>query len=336
MSRAVRTTPHPSPSGCDAISFAKEPSGDASVAHGRQRAFTLVEFLLALAIGAGVIAAAAIAFGTITKSMGRNPSYETVQLSAGVLNAFYGDDAFAAGDTEVGAYYAPSYGRAARAKIVRDKLYQDVDGATAVFCLARTDQTTDNQRPFSIPIDPGYDARQLDTPEAFRAHLAIEVPATASTFSSYRGVATAQNLSIFVLAPSHDVSELKVRAIYEVDFVSAASPPGVYASVRRYQNGVCSDFYDVFYPDSAGTVEFLPVVASFERYARRATNEGANDLFKVAGNRPFSMVWWPDPAADTLKAESTTTFDSAQPRSAYANMTGRTSFFMVLPLFPAL
>jgi len=302
----------------------------------RRRAFTLVEFLLALAIGAGVIAAAAIAYGTITKSMGRTASYDKVKLTAGVLNAFYGDGEFAAGATEVGAYYAPSYGRAAMANVVRDKLYDDVSGATAVFCLSRAEQTTSSQRPSSIPINPTYDARRLDSPNAFLTHLETAVPATASIFSAYRGAATAQNLSIFILEPSHDVTALAVRAIYEVDFVAATEPPGIYATVRRYQGGGCSDFYDVFYPTSEGTVEFKPVVASFERAARLATNEGVNDLLKVAGNRPFSMVWWPDPAADTLKVESSMTFDSTEPRSAYEAMTGRTSFFMVLPLFPAL
>lgn len=302
----------------------------------QRRGFTLVEFLLALAIGAGVIAAGAIAYGTITKSMGRSASYEKVQLTAGVLNAFYGDDEFAAGATEVGAYFAPSYGRAAMANVVRGRLLDDVGGATAVFCLSRAGQTTSSQRPSSIPLNPNYDARRLDSPNAFLTHLEVAVPATASVFSAYRGAATAQNLSIFVLEPSHDVKALAVRAIYEVDFVAATEPPGIYATVRRYQGGVCSNFYDVFYPASAGTVEFLPVVASFERIARLATNEGANDLFKVAGNRPFSMVWWPDPAADTLKVETAMTFDSTEPRSAYQAMTGRTSFFLVLPLFPAL
>lgn len=304
--------------------------------------FTLVEFLLALAIGAGVIAVAAIAYGTLTKSFGRSPSYETVQLTAGVLNAFYGDDYFDAGDTDVGAYSAPSYGRATMAKVVRNKLYDDVGRATAVFCLAREDQTTDSQRPASIPINAEYDARKLDTPDAFRIYLVTELNDDMDgVFSPYRGVATAQNLSIFVLGLSDpdpdDAAVLNIRTIiYELDFVAATSPSGTYASVRRYQGGVCTDFYDVFYPASAGTVEFLPVTASFERSARLATDGDTDDLFKVAENRPFSMVWWPDPAAETLKAESSVTFDTSQPRSKYEAMTGRTSFFMVLPLFPAL
>jgi prepilin-type N-terminal cleavage/methylation domain-containing protein len=297
--------------------------------------FTFVEFLMALAIGAGVITVAAISYGTIINSVGRSASYDTVTLSAGVLNAFYGDDEYSVTATDTGAYFAPSYGRAAKAEILRDSLYEDVSQASAVFCLSRTAQTDSSTRLTSIPINPTYDARRLDTPNAFLTHLEAAVPATAGTFSSYRGTAPAQNLSIYILEPSQDTTELAVIATYEVDFVEATSPAGTYASVRRYQGTICTDFYDVFYPVSAGTVDFLPVAASFERAARLATVEGNDDLMKVAGNLPFFMVWWPDPAAESLKEVTAETFGSG-PRSAYGAMTGRTSLFMVLPMFPAL
>jgi len=286
---------------------------------------------MALAIAAGVITTAVLAYQAATQTTSRLGTYGTVQLPAGVLMNFYGT-----GGEYVDAYFAPNYGRVAQAELLRDSLYEDIGHASAVFCLARSLQTTSSQRPSILPISANYDARRLDTPAAFQTFLASSVPATSGVFSSYRGAATAQNLSIFILMPSDDPEELAVRAIYEVDFITSSNPSGTYASVRRYEGTVCTDFYDVFYPASLGTVPFLPVAAHFERRARLATTEGDEDLLKLAANRPFYFVWWPDPATPSLESESSSTLATSDPRSAYEAMTGRTSLFMVLPMFPSL
>jgi len=295
------------------------------------RGFSFVEVLMALAIAAGVITTAVLAYQAATQATNRYGTYGAVQLNPGVLFNFYALSGF-----YVDTYFAPNYGRVAQAEVMRDEFYEDVSRASAVYCLARSLQTSTSQRPSVIPINANYDARRLDTPEAFRLFLAEAVPATSAYFSSYRGVSTAQNLSIFILMPSDSSAQLWVRSIYEVDFVTAVNPAGTYASVRRYQGTVCTDYYDIFYPASNGAVAFRPLVAQFERRARQATVEGSNDLLKLAANRPFYFIWWPDPAAPALEALSSQSFSTGDPRAAYAAMIGRTSFFMVAPMFPPL
>lgn len=286
---------------------------------------------MALAIAAGVITTAVIAYQAITQNTSRLGTYGAVRLPEGALFDFYGLPGY-----YVDAYFAPNYGRVAQAEVLRDAFSEDVSKAGAVFCLARSGRANSARRPSSIPISAAHDARRLDTPEAFQAFLEAALEGTAGFFTAYRGAAAAQNLSIFIIMPSGSATELSVRAIYEVDFVPTTSPSGTYASVRRYQGTTCTDFYDIFYPASLGTIAFRPVVAHFERRSRLATDEGDDDLLKQAANRPFYFLWWPDPAMPTLEIEEGGSFASTDPRSAYANMIGRTSLFMVVPMFPAL
>jgi len=299
----------------------------------RQRAFSFVELLVAIAIAAAVIGGAVLAYQAIGRSTNRLGNFSTVQLPAGVMENFYGTDV-----NYVQAYFAPNYSRSADAEALRDKLYEDLDYASAVFCLARTDRST--IRPVAIPVPAPFDLRALDTPEAFREFLANAIPESESVFESYRGSPTATNLSIFILMPSDSSSELTVRAVYELDFIPTSNPAGTYASVRRYQGNTCTDFYDIFYP-AADLPEinraFSPVVACFERESRLNVTEGSTyDRFKVAANRPFYFVWWPDPTALTLEAMAPAYTPNNSVRDLYAGMGNRTAFFLVLPMFPAL
>lgn len=302
------------------------PANDGQAGEG---AFTFVELLMAIAIAAAVVATAVIAYQAMAQSGSRLGTYGSVELPDGVLDNFYGQDS-----AYVETYFAPNYGRIAMAEGLRDSLYDDLSHANAVFCLVREGLST--IRPTEIPIAATYDARRLDTPEAFRVFLAAAIPESADVFSSYRGAGDERNLSIFILMPSEDPEVLTVRAVYESDFVESSNPAGTYASVRRYQGDVCTDYYDVFYPAAAQTTDFFPVVAHFERQARMATVEGANDLLKLAANRPFYFVWWPDPSVPALESTEAASLPSADPRNAYSEMTGRTSLFMVVPMFPAL
>ncbi len=286
---------------------------------------------MALAIAAGIISTAVVAYQAATQASNRSRSFGTVELSEDVLFDFYGLSGY-----YVETYFAPSYGRVAQAEVLRDAFYEDIAYASAVYCLGRSQPATSAQRPSVIPIEPNYDARRLDTPEAFRLFLAEAVPATDVVFSAYRGASASPNLSIYILMPSDSSSELWVRATYEVDFVTSVSPAGTYASVRRYQGTTCTDYYDIFYPAATGTVAFRPLVANFERRARQVNVEGSADLLKLAANRPFYFIWWPDPAMPELQSLSVDAYDAADPRSAYAAMIGRTSFFLVAPMFPAL
>jgi hypothetical protein len=76
---------------------------------------------------------------------------------------------------------------------------------------------------------------------------------------------------------------------------------------------------------------------TFERSARLALREtpATIERFKRAAERPFYFIWWPDPAARHLGPVANT-FASSDPRQAYNQMAGRTSFMFTTPMFPAL
>jgi hypothetical protein len=115
--------------------------------------------------------------------------------------------------------------------------------------------------------------------------------------------------------------------------------------VRRYVNGALTAYYDcIFRLSGDGTDSWSPPVVSFERQVRKALTEGATttDRFKVAEEKPFYFVFWPDPAADSLRLPAgntlgsvNPTFATTDPRKAYNHMAGRTSFMFVVPLFPS-
>ena len=206
------------------------------------------------------------------------------------------------------------------------------NGATAVFCLARNARNT--IRPSIIPY-PATGGVRLDTSEAFRQHFVSEFPAAGTIFQSYRVVPNSTNGSIFVLGPSSLADELRVIAIYEIDFVTNVSPAGTYATVRRHEGIALTNYYDVFYPQSTGAA-FRPLFVAFEREERLSTNEGlAIDRFKKAKNYPFYFIWWPDPAAPFLEGETGPTYTNNDPRQAYGHMGSRTSFMFTVPFFPS-
>ncbi len=295
-------------------------------AHG----FSLVELLVTIAIGAGVLAAAVLIYASIASARSSSGSFGTIPIGTDAVENFYGEEG---GD--VLTYYAPNYGRATRAEVLREQLSEDLKSTSAVFILSRNELNT--VRPDTIPIPEGTIVQNIDTPERFREFLAVAIPESADIFESYRGAAPGTNLTLFLLRPSGAATELWLRAIYEIDFVESADPEGTYASVRRYVGDALVDFYDVFYPEGGGGADFLPVAACFERRALATTVEApAIDAFKKAGNSPFYFVWWPDPAARFLKGSPGASFTASDPRSYYASMGGRTSLFFVIPMFPSL
>jgi hypothetical protein len=265
-------------------------------------------------------------YQNLVSSGGTSMSYGTVTVGA-PLATFYGGTA-----TTLDAYFAPSYGRAAHAEMLRDQFNEDLQHATAVFCLGRN--VVNAIRPTTIPLSGTLLGSSVNTPEAFRLLLATNIPASATTFTSYSGASTATNASIFMLSPSTNATSLTVLAVYDIDLTATASPAGTYASVKRYEAGTITDYYDVFYPSpsSAGIYAFNPLVVFFPRASGNSTNP-----LGQAAERPFYFVWWPDPASPTLEATSAAaTGGAGDPRSAYAAMGGRTSFFFVVPMFPAL
>lgn len=296
-----------------------------------RRAFSMVELLVAMVIGAAVLVGAALVYGTMANTPRARPTYLAVPLGSDVLTNFYG-----IADESIDAWVAPNYGRRAQADILRERFAEDLEFANAVYCLPRAAGVLNESRVDTIPVAAAFQGRLIDLPDTFRLLLEQEVPASAGTFSSYRGATTGPNLTIFVLEPSGDPNEIAVRAIYDLDAVSVADPAGVYVSVRRYQLGVLTDFYDVFYSGDAAAT-FSPVAVSFERAARSSLVEGAAiDRLKVAAAAPFYFMWWPDPAVPELGPISSPTYGATDPKASYPAMGARTSLFFAVPMFPAL
>lgn len=297
----------------------------------RSRAFSMVELLVALSIGAGLITTGVLIFQNFTASAKSSGTYLRVTLGSATLQNFYG-----LSQTALDVWVAPNYGRRIEADQLRTQFLADVSSASAVFCLGRGSGSLNNQRPVTIPVQTGFDGRALDLPDAFRQQLEVSFPSAAGIFTAYRGASLTPNASIFILQPSDGADELSVLAIYEIDVITTSTPAGTYASVRRYVGDTLTGFYDVFY-QSASSLPFTPLVVCFERAARLSVVEGsAVDRLKQAAERPFYFVWWPDPGMPKLMSQSAASFGSADPRAAYANMNGQSGLFLVVPMFPAL
>jgi hypothetical protein len=86
---------------------------------------------------------------------------------------------------------------------------------------------------------------------------------------------------------------------------------------------------------------FTPLWVSFERLARKDLSPPETtdiERFKVAREKPFYFIWWPDPAAKSLGQyrASNTAYTPTDPRRTYNHMAARTSFMFTVPVFPAL
>jgi|688.fasta_scaffold07474_13 hypothetical protein len=293
-------------------------------------AFTLVELLIAAAIGAAIITAAVVGFGVIS-NLSSGGGSSNVELPGGAISDLYGADS---SFITVGAN--PNYFQGIQARQLKDRLVRDVAAGTAVFCLGRDFRGSPAIRPLSLPVQPNTDFRNSASPDAFRDSFSAQLDSFPSGQSG--ALSWARNVSVFVLGTLDNVlqssNNLAVLAIYEVDFVPTTEPSGgTFASVRRFSgtnNAVPTDYYHAFYPGEAnGANGFRPLAAFFPRSA--AAEGGA---FALANNRPFSFLWWPDPLVSKLEGAAVPS-GSTVPGS-YANMSDRTGLFFVLPTFPPL
>ncbi|MCB1277356.1 hypothetical protein [Prosthecobacter sp.] len=317
--------------------------------------FTSVELLLVLALSAVILGGAVVSYGTIVKSQPSVSSTVTVPLGLARMKNFYG---LLSDSTNVAM--APQYGSLSMAEELREQFVADTLSATAVYCLSRDGMNT--WRPSTIPYNPTLHD-ELDTPQKFRTHIIANAGVSSSLYRDYRnplndGTTVPQNASIFILGYSKYAGYLKVNAIYDIDlvrFTAKSEPNGIYASVKRYADASGSTTpstlafiggYDVFFPPSVmnptnstqwSSDGFAPLFITFERSERLALREtpATIERFKRASERPFYFIWWPDPSARHLGAVANT-LPSSDPRQAYNQMAGRTSFMFTVPMFPAL
>jgi len=291
-------------------------------------AFTLVEILIAAAIGAALITAAVVGFGVITGLTSESGSVN-VKLPGSAISDLYG-----AGSSFITVGANPNYYQGLQARQVKDRLVKDVAAGTAVFCLGRNFRGSPAIRPDRLPVPSDTDFRTVTSPREFRETFANVLGSFPSSQDGALG--WAESASIFILGTLDNVltssNNLDVVAVYEVDFVPTTEPAGgTFASVRRYSgtnNSVPTDYYHALYPGEAnGANGFRPLAVFFPRAATGA------DSFAVATNYPFTFVWWPDPLVSKLEHSAV---PSGSGRASYANMAGRTSLFFVLPTFPPL
>jgi len=296
----------------------------------KSNAFTLVELLIAGAIGAAIITAAVVGFGIISNLSSESGS-TNVELPGGAIADLYGADS---SFITVGAN--PNYFQGIQARLLKDRLVRDAAAGTAIFCLGRDFRGSPSVRPLSLPVQQNTDFRTNTSPDAFRSTFSAQLGAFPSGQNG--ALNWAQNASIFVLGTLDNVlqssNNLAVLAVYEVDFVPTSEPAGgTFASVRRFSgtnNAVPTDYYHAFYRGEAnGANGFRPLAAFFPRAAA-----GGGGAFALATNRPFSFIWWPDPLVSKLEGEAVPTGSSVP--GSYANMGDRTGLFFVLPAFPPL
>lgn len=312
-----------------------------------ERGFTLIEALAALSISALAFSAATLVFQSIGANNKRLASVVTVTFpTIDALQNFYN-----LSQTSINVYSAPNYGKLAPAEELRERFSEDIDRASAVYCLGRNRLNT--IRPLTVDY-PGV--TMLDTPEAFRQHLALVEPGAGLVFDvAYNNVAeTTSSGTVYMFRQSNDETLLNVLVIYEIDLIVPASPAGTYVSVRRYAPDLTAvtpvmeltNYYDCFFGQTNNEVLFRPLFVNFERRSRLSVTEDDDnaaernwaDRFKRAENMPFYFMWWPDPSASDMRVSNlpATPLPAADPRSEYVWMGGRTSFMFVLPMFPAL
>jgi len=289
--------------------------------------FTFVEILVAVAIFAVTITAGVIAYQSISSQAEWTGGSIDVTLPSGVSANFYG-----LANNIVAVNMAPSLGEVLRSESMRELLYEDLSSSIAAFCLARNG--INDFRPSTITVGVGFDPRTNMGPAAFRTLLG----SGGDAFTDYNGAATnLTNTTLFILEATTNAATTRVRAIYEADFNQAISPPGTYASVRRYVQGTLTTFYHVFY-SGTNTHNFAPPVVYFDRAIRPDSGTQAVDRYLRAQDMPFYFLWWPDPSNrrfyQTISTNNMPT--GLQPRAGYWQMADRSSYFFVIPALPAL
>ncbi|MBU6178672.1 MAG: hypothetical protein KGR69_03365 [Verrucomicrobia bacterium] len=301
-------------------------------------AWTFVEMLVAISLAAIFLGAASLVYASISVNSRRLTTVVTVNVGSANRQNLYGQ----AGDT-LGTYSAPNFGRAASAADFRDLFRGDAAAASFLHCLPRSVRNTIRPEFLTFPAgSPNATTRppRLDTPEAFRQFLAQALPASTAIYDTpVRNFPPANrpNTTVFMVGPSQDAGFLRVRAVYEIDYLNTTSPSGTYATVRRYRNGSLTHYYDVFFEAGPGSLP-VPSFVAFENTSRLAVVEGTSiDRFKIASREPFYLLWLPDPSVNPLKVPTASaSAPASSPLSAYGHLGSRSNLCLALPMFPGL
>ncbi len=272
--------------------------------------FTYVELIVGLAVGAIVLGAGVIAFSAITTNHPLRLRAEPIPITAAVNINFYDISS-----NTVSVPYAPSVGASAQAEVMREMFSEDLRSSVGIYVLSRPGVNSIRLR--NLPLPSNVDPRTLTNAAAFSALLVNQSEYVVNSSNAIRGPST----TTYVLDASVMSNTLTVRCLYETDFIPIASPKGVFASVRRYVNFTLTHYYHVFYPGQTNT--FSPLGYFYPR----GTTVGSTTI-----NRPFYLLWWPDPMAQEMPAPPST----LDTRSSYTNTFGSSSFFFVAPMFPHL
>jgi len=311
--------------------------------------FSLLELLVVASLCAIVFTTGSLAFRAVAQNQRRATTFQSVTLTSAVAGNFFPGTT----SNTINSYTAPNYGRATTANLMRNLFYQDTASSCAVFALPRTGNINEiRERILTIGSRQPAD---YDTPAKFLMLLnsLTTTSAQAAVFNNYRGAPADSittgtvtdyqtNGTVFVLQPSGSTDQLWVQAVYEIDYVaftdtSNGNMPCVHASVRRYVDSGLTNFYDIIYPQSTLAEVGVPFV-HFERAVRSNLVESSVTKWKIAGNQPFYLMWWPDPAMPRLKGTAvfggTPTYATSTVQADYAKHEGQTSFTFVVPQFP--
>lgn len=312
----------------------------------RRSGFTFVEMLVAVSLSSVCLGAGALALHSISTNAKRTTSITEIDIGTSTNQNFYGN---ATG--KIRTYTAPNFGKLMFAQEMREKLAEDANRSSAIFCLPRS--TPNTIRPETLTIPSGVTRPKLDTPEDFRAFLAtVETTSTGIFTSEIRNLPPTDKPSttIYLLGPSSDLDKIQVNAIYEIDFVTPSNLAGNYVSVRRYVGTALTHYYDIFYPPGDGD-NFHPIFVAFEQISRQVTAEvpestdpeyaagNATDYrrFQIGRYAPFYMLWLPDPSINPYQQKKWTAADAnSLARATYEHMAGKSAFSIVLPMFPSL
>jgi hypothetical protein len=303
------------------------------------RGFTAAEMLVATMLSAVAIGIGATVIYAVSNAQRQYDNIATVTVPTGALPNFYNSSG-----TSVSTFITPNFSCVAQAENMRQRFMEDVSQAVAVFPLSRASGTWNTVRPYDM-TSPAAGV-VIDTPEAFRSYL-LTLYTAASIFTSYRNYPSGQNsLSVYMLGYSANSATIPILAIYDLDVVTAQTSGvnmGYYVSVRRYVGNNMTNYYDCVFRTGDATDSWYPPVVAFERQSRKGIVEGSPiDIYKVAEEKPFFLMFWPDPSRDSLRLPTGNTtsslnpsFAATDPRKAYNHMAGRTSFMFAVPMFPS-